>query len=119
MTESNPESPTVVLQTLLQRLEQRAEDGFARVTYYGRALSRSENALHLATPTGVVAIPLNDIECVMPISPRHPESVWVGVRNGDRVRQLISVARVWTQLSHHVTVAASKAPARKFLASLS
>ena len=79
------------LAQLLNRLETKAEEGLARVHFRGRAVSKSADNLHLSVPMGIVAIPLDEIERVAPISDNDPTLVAVTVRNGDRVKPLLSV----------------------------
>ena len=78
------------LEELLNKLEARAEDGFARVVFVGRALSKSKENLHLAVATGVLSIPISEIESISPISdiPQNADHVYVGVKNADRVKHL-------------------------------
>src|SRR5512132_1893518 len=77
------------LESLLASLQQRAETEVTRVTYHGRAVSRSDQYLHLATELGLLAIPLGEIECVGPFMKDRPDMVFVGVRNGTLVRNLL------------------------------
>ena len=81
----------VELAQLLNRLETKAEEGFARAHFRGRAVSKSADNLHLSVPMGIVAIPLGEIERISPISDNDPTLVAVTVRNGDRVKSLLTV----------------------------
>jgi len=89
----NPKAKTARddLAQLLNRLETKAEEGFARVFFRGRAVSKSADNLHLSVPQGIVAIPLGEIERVEAISKDEPTLVAVTVRNGDRVKPLVTV----------------------------
>lgn len=80
------------LSRLLDRLDQRAAEGLGRLTYYGHALNKTEDSLILAVPAGIIAIPLQEVECISPMEGQDPEWVWVGVRSADRVQQLVSAA---------------------------
>lgn len=80
------------LARLLDRLERKAEEGFARVHLRGRAVSKSADNLHLSVPMGIVAIPLADIERVDPISGDDSTLVGVTVRNGDRIKPLVTAS---------------------------
>jgi hypothetical protein len=88
---SRPEKADDALASLLDRLEEKADSGLARVTYSGIAVSRSKEHLHLAVPSGVLAIPFEEIECVSEINKAKPQNVFVAVRNADSVRHLINV----------------------------
>jgi hypothetical protein len=71
---------------LVRRLPERSDDDFAAVRLIGRAVSRSDTHLHLATRTGVVAVPLSDINDVRVRFPDDPTRVAVTVRDRDNVR---------------------------------
>jgi hypothetical protein len=51
-------------------LENRRDSQLVRVLYEGRALGRTDTHLHLATETGVLAIPLEQITDVTPLNRR-------------------------------------------------
>jgi hypothetical protein len=78
------------LAELLDRLEEKADEGLARTRLSGRAVSKSADSLHLATSSGLVAIPLSEIDDVSPRGD-DPRRVTVSIRRGDRVRQLVRV----------------------------
>lgn len=64
----------------------------ASVTLEGKATSRSDNCLHLAVATGIVAIPLSEIEDVVPVNLQgDPTLVSVVVRDNAKVRHLLKV----------------------------
>jgi hypothetical protein len=88
---SGSKDARAALTGLLDLLEERADDGLARVTYSGIAVSRSKDHLHLAVPSGVLAIPLDEIEDVAPIHEVRPQNVFVAVRNANAIRHLIRV----------------------------
>jgi hypothetical protein len=70
------------LDELVGHVPQRSDEDAARVTLVGRALSRSDRHLHLATSTGVLAVPLSDIEDVTVRFRDDPTRVSVTVRGG-------------------------------------
>jgi hypothetical protein len=75
---------------LLKQLQ--VQPDAAKVTLQGRAVSRSETSLHLAVATGVVAVPLGEIEDVAPLGPAgDPTLVSVLVRDNTKVRHLLKV----------------------------
>ncbi len=78
-----------VLASLLERLDAEAEKGVGRATFFGRAVGRDKTRLWLATATGVVAIPL---EQILELQPRQDDTTVVSVLVGsvDRVEQLLS-----------------------------
>ena len=78
-----------LLDELLQRLEQRSQDSYTERTYVGRALTRSDDSLHLATDEGVIAIPVSEITSVNPINETQPDAVAITVRRPDAVVSLI------------------------------
>jgi len=81
--------PNPSLAELLQRLEDRATEGLARVRLDGHAVSKSADSLHLAISSGLVAIPLSEVEDVFPIfGAPSPEWVSVVVRSADRIQYL-------------------------------
>jgi len=83
--------PSEDLQSLLNRLETKANGEVARMVYEGRALSQSKDHLHLAVDTGILAIPIRCIENVRPLSERTPEIVRVEVSQADEVKHLLEV----------------------------
>jgi hypothetical protein len=76
------------LDELFRRIEEKRDDDVARTTLQGRALSRSEDNLHLAVRTGVLAIPLSNIERVIPVPASRPDIVRVVVKDPTAVRIL-------------------------------
>jgi hypothetical protein len=83
------EQKTQLLSDLLARLETQAEEGLNRVVLEGHAVGKGADSLHLAIASGVVAIPLSEIEDVKPtFGAPSPDWVSVVVRNGDRVEFL-------------------------------
>jgi hypothetical protein len=74
------------LEELLGRLPERSDEDVAAVTLVGRALSRSDTHLHLATSKGVVAVPLAQIDDVRVRFADDPARVSVKVRDPDSVR---------------------------------
>jgi hypothetical protein len=77
------------LSELLSRLETKASEGLAQLTFEGHAIGKTNDSLHLATSSGVVAIPLSEIETVAPIfGVKGGDWVSVVVRNADRVTHI-------------------------------
>jgi hypothetical protein len=81
--------PKTSLADLLRHLDERAAEGLARIRLDGHAVSKSKDSLHLAIPSGLVAVPFSEIEDVFPIF-EAPTQEWVSVvvRNADRVQYL-------------------------------
>lgn len=70
----------------------KVEPEAIRLTMEGKAVSRSETSLHLAGPTGLVAIPLDEIEDVVPLGTTNdPTMVSVTLRDATKVRRLSNV----------------------------
>lgn len=75
---------------LLKKLQ--VQPDAASVTLQGRATSRSETSLHLCVATGIVAIPVDEIEDIVPMNPNgDPTLVSVLVRDNTKVRHLLKV----------------------------
>lgn len=75
---------------LLEQLQVRPDA--AMITLQGRAISRTETSLHLAVSTGIVEIPVGEIEDVTPLRPSgDPTRVSVLVRDNTKVRHLLKV----------------------------
>jgi hypothetical protein len=89
MPQTRTENSPTELSDLIKRLETRADEGLARLTFAGRVLSKSKEDLHLAVKSGILAIPFSEIEEVAPRVSADPALVWVAVRNADRVRHLL------------------------------
>jgi hypothetical protein len=76
------------IEELLNKLESRSDSEVVRKNVSGRALSKSDKYLHMAVPTGIVAIPLANIERVISRSLVHPDAVTVVVKNPKEIQQL-------------------------------
>jgi hypothetical protein len=75
---------------LLKRVQ--VQPDAAKTTLQGRAVSRSDGNLHLATSTGLVAIPIDTIEDVTPLlASGDPNLVAVSVTDHAKVRHLLKV----------------------------
>lgn len=80
---------------LLNRLESRLDDGLSRMTYSGRAMSKSNTHLHMCVSSGIVLIPIDQIESVSSIHERtDPDLVAVTVRDAGRVRHALTLEQV-------------------------
>jgi hypothetical protein len=77
-----------MLSELLGKLETKAAEGYGRMTFQGRALGKSGEEIHVAVETGIVSIPLSEIEAIRPIPGRSPTEIWIDVANGDKLTQL-------------------------------
>ncbi|MEV0052819.1 hypothetical protein AB0H34_20225 [Saccharopolyspora shandongensis] len=75
------------LSELLERLDKQSSDLWKRVVLEGRPVSRDDGNIHLAIESGVVAIPVKEIEELHPVFGRA-EAVTVVVRNADHVEYL-------------------------------
>jgi len=75
---------------LLKRVQ--VQPDAAPTTLQGRAVSRSDGNLHLATSTGLVAIPIDTIEDVTPLlASGDPNLVSVSVNDHAKVRHLLKL----------------------------
>jgi hypothetical protein len=54
----------------------------------GRAVGKSSDSLHVAVASGIVAIPLSEIEDLRPIEGATPTEVMIDVANGDQITHL-------------------------------
>ncbi|PKW17764.1 hypothetical protein [Saccharopolyspora spinosa] len=75
------------LSDLLERLDKQSSDLWKRVVLEGHPVSRDDGNLHLAIASGLVAIPVTEIEGVRTIFGRS-EAVEVVVRNSDHIQYL-------------------------------
>ena len=80
------------LDNLLSRLPSVKETRQS-ATFEGRALSRDDDHLHVATASGVVAIPIAEIDEVRHLESRGKDIVSVDVKSGDRIKHVRRVAR--------------------------
>ena len=84
------DAPSKRISELLGKLQ--AQPDAAQITLQGRATSRSETNLHLAVSSGIVAIPIDEIEDVVPLSTTtDPTLVSVLVKDASKVRHLLKV----------------------------
>jgi hypothetical protein len=58
------------------------------LTYDGRAVGRDKSHLHLAITSGVIAIPLDEIEEVTPLSDQPSDIVSVSVKSADNIKYI-------------------------------
>jgi hypothetical protein len=75
------------LDELLSRLPSKAEAQQSWI-FEGRALSRDNDHLHLATSSGVIAIPLTEIEAVKVVTGQSNDIVSVNVRQWDKIKYI-------------------------------
>jgi hypothetical protein len=80
-----------ILSKLLEHLPTRRDDEVAIRVIEGRALSKNETSLHLALPTGLVAVPLDSITRVTSV-PGTKDIVRLVIRGHADIRHLLRVA---------------------------
>ena len=76
------------LSELLDRLDTKAADGYARMTFPGKAVGKSSDSLHVAVASGIVSIPFSEIEALRPIEGGTPAEIMIDVANGDQITHL-------------------------------
>ena len=70
----------------------KVEPDVMKLELEGKAISRSQTSLHLAGPTGIVAIPLEEITDITPLkNTTDPMMVSVSVKDATKVRRLSTV----------------------------
>jgi hypothetical protein len=82
------------LDQLLARLDSRSDDGLGGALVQGKAVSKSDEYLHVATSTGLLAVPIAEIEEVVELATRGDESglmVSLRVRDLETVRPLLTI----------------------------
>lgn len=79
------------LDELLSRLPSATE---TPQTFEGRAVGRDKDHLHLAISSGVIAIPVAEIEKVTFLDGQPNDIVSVHVRHADRIKQIRHVSRM-------------------------
>jgi len=79
------------VQQFLSGLDQRQDDQVGLTTLTGRAVSRSDNNVHLAVRGGIAAIPIANIEEVVFLSRSQPDAVRIAVRDPGVIQSLLSV----------------------------
>jgi hypothetical protein len=82
------------LEKLLSRLPSVEKAG-QFLTYEGKAVSRDEGNLHLATTSGIIAIPLADIKEVNALPGQSSDIVSVSVTGTDGVKQIRHVSSIF------------------------
>lgn len=76
------------LAKLMDKLEAKSIDGYSRMSFPAKAVGKSKEHIHLAVETGIVSVPLTEIESVRPIPGRGDLEMIVEVRNGNRIEFL-------------------------------
>jgi hypothetical protein len=61
-------------------------EGFSQVELQGRAIGKSKNAIYLSTRTGIVEIPISEIENVKHLSTINKDVVSVVVRDSSKLQ---------------------------------
>jgi len=83
-------SNSAKVKRILGKIEKRADEGQARMVYVGRALGRSEKHLQLSVSSGVVLVPIDEIELLQEIAPGFRDDLFqVTVRRADLVRHIL------------------------------
>src|SRR5262249_26724968 len=90
-----PKKPDKTLQTLLDDLERKKDDEVAVITLTGRALSRSAKNLHVAVSTGIVAVPIANIQQMVTLAGSRPGIIRFVVRNPSDIRSLLGVGPIF------------------------
>ena len=91
--ERGPQVPDDNLADLLERLDVLADNGYGRATFYGKALGRRNEELHLASPKGILAIRfLSSNACLL------WGSVWGTIGSGSVLTGLIR-CDIWSRLT--------------------
>ncbi len=91
---SAPDNVKSQLTALLEKLDNRAEDGYGILSFQAKALGKSAEAIHLAVENGIISVPLNQISSIKPIAGRSPLEVSVEVLDGDKIRHVRRVPDV-------------------------
>jgi hypothetical protein len=73
------------LDELLKRLEEKKIEVPSRTEIQGRAIGKSQNGIFLSTRTGLVEIPISEIESVSPLSHLNQDIVSVVVRDFNKI----------------------------------
>ena len=79
------------LKKLLAQLPQRKDDQVALITISGRALSRSTKNIHIAVPSGIVAVPIANVEKAVAVPGSQPGIVRLVVNNPHEMQSLLGV----------------------------
>jgi hypothetical protein len=84
------------VKNLLGRLPEKADNSVGRTILTGRALSRSADTVHLAIASGIVGVPIANIETVIPVVGYKvpPNLVQIAIRNPQEIRSLLSIGTV-------------------------
>lgn len=79
----------------LKSLDDERDENIARLVFSGRALSKSDSNLHMCTSSGVVLIPIDEIEDVERVYEKIDRNlVNVTVRNADAVRHVLQIEQL-------------------------
>ncbi len=79
------------LKKLLAGLPQKQDNQVAVITVSGRALSRSAKNIHIAVPSGIVAVPIANIEKAVSVPGSQPGIVRLVVHNPHQIQSLLGV----------------------------
>ena len=81
------------LDELLKRLEEKKIEVPLRTEIQGRAIGKSQSGIYLSTTTGLVEIPVSEIESVSPLSYLNQDIVSVVVRDFNKIEYKIRVSQ--------------------------
>jgi hypothetical protein len=94
--QKNESTRDKALKALLADLAEKQDHSVALVTISGRALSRSANNIHVAVPSGIVAVPISNIQKVASVEGTQPGIVRLVVRDPHQIQSLLGVRPVNT-----------------------
>lgn len=94
--QKNENTRDKALKALLANLAEKQDHNVAFVTISGRALSRSANNIHVAVPSGIVAVPISNIQKVASVEGTQPGIVRLVVRDPHQIQSLLGVRPVNT-----------------------
>lgn len=82
------------LKTVLGGIPRKDDKQVASVTISGRALSRSDKNVHVAVSSGIVAVPIGNIDKAVSVPGSKPDIVRLVVRNPHEIQSLLGVRPV-------------------------
>lgn len=91
-----PEDVKKQLAMILDKLEARSAKGYGALSFRAKAVGKTKDSIHLAVPSGIVSVPLSEIESIKPIPGLSAVEVMVDIRNGDSVTHLRHVPDITT-----------------------
>jgi hypothetical protein len=76
------------LARILDKLETRSAKGYGALSFRAKAVGKTADSIHFAVPTGIISVPLKEIDSIEPIPGLSEVEVLVDVRNGDQITHL-------------------------------